>query len=96
MPSNSKEYMREYRARRKSGLDTHIIEEYGSVALAAASSRIAELEEEVRRLKVELAGRPAIRVRGDLPEASQGPRVGIRRDVPFGSPRPAPKTTRKK
>lgn len=52
-------YMREYRRRQKAGRETKIIEDYGSVSLAAAESRIHELEAEVARLKRELAARPS-------------------------------------
>lgn len=56
MPSNSAEYQRAYRARKRTIA--------GVVAArarhAAAEGRIAELEAEVKRLKQELAARPAV------------------------------------
>jgi len=68
-----------------------------STYVSGAVKRIAELEEEVRRLKVELAGRPAY---GQFVGEGHDRVLDLTRrtpvDRPFGSPRPAPKTTRKK
>ena len=63
MPSNSAEYMREYRARKKAAKVVDLTTVGGRVEatfdLVRANVRIAELEAEVARLKRELASRPA-------------------------------------
>lgn len=59
MPSNSAEYMRSYRARRKeAATDDESIAYTSTVEAHVAQERIAELEAEVLHLKAELAKRP--------------------------------------
>jgi hypothetical protein len=57
VPSNSAAYMREYRARKKAAVQPYVGQEIDPGAWYLG--RITELEEEVRRLKSELAKRPA-------------------------------------
>ena len=55
MPSNSAEYQRAYRARKKGEADPKVAGD----ALDVAQTRIAELEQEVAHLKRLLAQRPS-------------------------------------
>jgi uncharacterized small protein (DUF1192 family) len=94
MARNRTEYMREYRARKQTAAVADESIAYDStVGLHAAEARVAELEAEVKRLKVELAKRPT------LPEVDAGLFKVMTRVSPtpgfaphsFGAPRPAPK-----
>jgi hypothetical protein len=89
-------YMRAYRARKAGPPDLSVLESEvvtpAKTRVSALEARILELEDEVRRLKRELADRPQYRpdVASRLVDAVSRPKAKPYFGS-FGEPRPAPK-----
>lgn len=104
MASNSAEYMRKYRAKQKAAVEVvreaaqEVVDRVGPL-----QARVAELEDEVRQLKMQLAKRPrdpeptagAVVPAAPAPPARREAHGLPPRDSAFGFSRPVPKPSAK-